>query len=159
MKQVGSAFVAVLMLAAAGLSHAAAAAEIGRPGTELIASKFGFATLWSRLDQAIVGNGLVIQAEFSVSKNAAARGVTIPGNALVLAFRDDYALRLLQADVSAGIEMPLRFYITENPDGTASLSYRRPSVVLAPYLNKDLDTMAAALDDILAKIAKQATGT
>ena len=45
----------------------------------------------------------------------------------------------------------IRFYLTENTDGTATLSYRRPSSVFAPYFDRatpDLKTLAAELDAI-----------
>ena len=35
-----------------------------------------------------------------------------------MVFRNDYAVRMLQASVPAGIEAPLRLYVTENADGT-----------------------------------------
>ncbi len=88
---------------------------------------------------------------------AASRGVTIPGNLVVGVFRNDYAVRMLEASVPAGIEAPLRFYVTENPDGTASLTYREPTAVFAPYGVSELDAMAAELDPIWQRIAEQAT--
>jgi uncharacterized protein (DUF302 family) len=39
-----------------------------------------------------------------------------------LVFRNDYAVRMLEASIPAGIEAPLRFYVTENPDGQTRLS-------------------------------------
>ena len=56
----------------------------------------------------------------------------------------------------AGIEAPLRFYVTQNSDDTAQLSYRRPSDVFKPYGNAELDAMATELDIIFSKIAKDA---
>jgi uncharacterized protein (DUF302 family) len=98
--------------------------------------------------------GVVAMA--SASRTAAARGVTIPGNAVVMVFRNDYAVRMLEASVPAGIEAPLRIYVTENPDGTASLTWHRPSAVFAPYGNAALDAMARELDPIFEKIVREA---
>jgi len=75
-----------------------------------------------------------------------------------MVFHPKYAVRMLKASVAAGIEAPLRFYITENDDGTATLTYRKPSSVFAPYDNADLDAMALELDAIFASIAAAATG-
>jgi len=50
----------------------------------------------------------------------------------------------------------LRFYVTQNVNGTARLSYRRPSAVFKPYGSADLDAMAGELDVIFARIAKDA---
>ena len=63
---------------------------------------------------------------------------------------------MLRASVPAGIEAPLRFYLTENADGTSRLIYRRPSDVFKPYGSAELDAMAAELDLIFSKIAKDA---
>jgi uncharacterized protein (DUF302 family) len=67
-----------------------------------------------------------------------------------------FAVRMLKASVPAGIEAPLRFYITENPDGTATLTYRKPSATFAPYKSEALDEMAKELDVIFAGIASDA---
>ena len=83
----------------------------------------------------------------------------IPGNMVIGAFDDDFTARILRANVAAGIEAPIRFYITENPDGTATLSYKTPSAVFAPYADggDKLKTLAQELDTIFAKIAEEAT--
>lgn len=50
--------------------------------------------------------------------------------------------------------------VTENPDGTATLSYKKPTTVFAPYTEEGTDALkglAAELDEIFAKIADQAT--
>ena len=77
--------------------------------------------------------------------------------AAIKANKMDFAIRMLKASVPAGIEAPIRFYITENPaTGNASLTYRTPSSVFNPYRNAELDAMAAELDVIFAKIASDA---
>jgi uncharacterized protein (DUF302 family) len=63
---------------------------------------------------------------------------------------------MLQASIAAGIEAPLRLYVTENADGTASISYRTPSAVFAPYKSTALDSMAAELDPIFERIVRDA---
>ena len=67
---------------------------------------------------------------------------------------------MLSASISAGIEAPIRFYVTENPGGTATLSYKKPSFVFAPYFDEGgeaLKTLADELDKIFARIAEAAT--
>ena len=72
-------------------------------------------------------------------------------------FRPDFAVRMLEASIPAGIEAPVRFYITEEAGGTAALRYRSPSAVFAPYEDggEALMTLAEELDVIFAKIAKE----
>lgn len=67
---------------------------------------------------------------------------------------------MLAAPVPAGIEAPIRFYVTEEADGKASLSYRTPDAVFVPYLAEatpDLRLLAVELDAIVAKIADDVT--
>ena len=100
---------------------------------------------------------MLMVARASASRGASGRGIKIPGNLVLGVYRNDFGVRMLKASVPAGIEAPLRFYVTENADGSASLSYRTPSAPFKPYGSADLDKMAAELDAIWAKIAKQAT--
>ena len=74
-------------------------------------------------------------------------------------FNNDFAVRVLATSTAAMIEAPIRFYVTENADGTATLSYKLPSTVFAPYLDEsgaDLAALAAELDRHFAAIAAQA---
>ncbi len=48
--------------------------------------------------------------------------------------------------LAAGIEAPLRFYLTESADGTATLTVQKPSATFAPYGSAELDAMAQELD-------------
>lgn len=48
-------------------------------------------------------------------------------------FRNDYAVRMLAASVPAGIEAPLRLYLTEGANGKASVTWRDPSAVFARH--------------------------
>jgi uncharacterized protein (DUF302 family) len=127
------------------------------PGTVTVRSPHGFDALVARLEKAIADNGMGLVAQASASRGAAARGVKIPGNAVLMVFRNDYAVRMLEASVPAGIEAPLRLYVTENADGSASITYRRPSAVFAPYGNGKLDALAKELDPIFDKIVADAT--
>lgn len=127
------------------------------PGTQVIKTPHAFATLTQRLEKAIEANKMGLVAQASASRGAAGRGVKIPGNAILMVFRNDYAVRMLAASVPAGIEAPLRLYVTEDADGTATITYRTPSAVFAPYANLTLDAMAKELDPIFAKIVSDAS--
>ena len=143
------------LLLAGGL---AAAADTPYPGTRTVASKHGFDALVSRVEAAVSEQKMGLVAQASASRGAAGRGVKIAGNAVLMVFRNDYAVRMLQASVPAGIEAPLRLYVTENADGTASVTYRTPSAVFAPYRSDKLDAMAKELDPIFERIVRDAAG-
>ncbi|MBT0959588.1 DUF302 domain-containing protein [Denitromonas iodatirespirans] len=149
-----------LSLAAAALTLSlgllATAASAAPPAVTTVASAHDFDTLVSRLEAAIARHQMGLVAQASASHGAAARGVKIPGNAVLMVFRNDYAMRMLAASVPAGIEAPLRLYVTERPDGSAQISYPPPSTVFAPYGNAELDAMARELDPVFAQIVADA---
>lgn len=148
----------VLVALAVGAWAARAENRTPYPGTQVMPTPFSYDDLVRRLDAAVKDNKMGLVTRASATGGAASIGKTIPGNMVVGVFRPDFAVRMLEASVAAGIEAPLRFYITENADGTATLTYRTPSAVFAPYEVPALDEMARELDTIFARIALQATG-
>ena len=78
--------------------------------------------------------GLVTEAGPTAA--AASCGVELPGNREVGVFRVGFAIRILPLSDAAMIEAPIRFYVTEDPDGGATLSYKAPSFVFSPYLSE-----------------------
>jgi len=128
------------------------------PGTHTVATPHGFDALAARLEKAIAANKMGLVAQASASRGAAARGVKIRGNLVLMVFRNDYAVRMLAASVPAGIEAPLRIYVTEDMDGKTSVSWRAPSAVFAPYGSAELSAMARELDPVFEKIVRDAAG-
>lgn len=147
---------ACLLLVAS--SFARADSPVPYPGTQTVSSKHSFDKLLQHLERAISDNQMGLVAQASASKGAAARGVHIPGNAVLMVFRNDYAVRVLEASVPAGVEAPLRLYVTENTNGTGSVTYRTPTATFAPYGSGKLDALARELDPVFAKIVNDATG-
>jgi uncharacterized protein (DUF302 family) len=135
-----------------------AAPASARTATETVATKLTFAQLQEQLTKAVETNQMLVVTKACASCGAAQRGVTIPGNMVLGVYRNDFAVRMLEASVPAGIEAPIRFYIVENADGSASLSYQMPSAVFAPYGGADLDAMAQELDQIWQKIIDDTLG-
>ncbi len=133
------------------------AAEL--PGWKVAQTPHGYQELIKRVDEAVKNNkmGLVTRASATVGAKKVLNK-TIPGNMVIGVYRPDFAVRMLEASVPAGIEAPIRLYITENEDGTATLSYKTPSAVFAPYKDggEKLRDLAVELDEIFASIVSQA---
>lgn len=132
-----------------------ARSERPHPSTHVTAAPFCFSGLRGQLEAVIQANGMLIVTAASASAGAKRRGISIPGNLVLGVYRNDFAVRMLKASVASSIEAPLRFYVTENTDGTATLTYRKPSDVFSVYSSADLDRMAAELDATRAKIVTQ----
>lgn len=148
------------LLAIACLAAPAAAQDLApMPGWEIHPSAHAYATLVARTEQAIEASPLGLVTRASATVGAKAIGQTIPGNMVIGVYAPNFAVRMLEASIQAGIEAPLRLYLTENADGTATLSYRTASFVFAPYDDggAELDALALELDGILAEIAATAT--
>ncbi|WP_298936749.1 DUF302 domain-containing protein [uncultured Ruegeria sp.] len=108
---------------------------------------------------AVKENGLIVVTQAGPTKAAAARGITIPGNRVIGVFNNDFAVRVLETSTAAMIEAPIRFYVTEDDDGTATLSYKTPSFVFAPYVyegGEALSDIASELDNRFQDIAENA---
>ena len=145
------------------LAVAPASAELAeRPGWNVHPTAHAYGDLVTRLDAAIKANKMAAVTRASATVGAKkAFDKTIPGNMVVGVYHPRFAVPMLEASVQAGIEAPIRFYITENADGTATLSYRVPTAVFEPYFDDGGDklrALAADLDGVFGKIAAEAVG-
>ena len=119
-------------------------------------SRAPFQKVAEALQEAIAEQKMALVCHANAQAGAAARGVTIMGNQVMMVFRNDFAVRLLAADPKAGFEAPIRIYLYENPDGTATVSYLPPSLVFAPYAHAEVKKVAAELDPIFKAILDRA---
>ncbi|MEP0941314.1 MAG: DUF302 domain-containing protein [Rhizobiaceae bacterium] len=130
-----------------------------RPGWVRYETSIPYSKMIKALNTAVKAEKMLLVSRASASSGAKRRKIKIPGNMVVGVYRNDYAIRMLAASVEAGIEAPIRFYITENEDGSATLSYKTPSYVFSPYFDTakpELAILASELDTIFAKIAERA---
>ncbi|MFY0992074.1 DUF302 domain-containing protein [Halomonas sp. C05BenzN] len=128
-------------------------------GWKVIPTSFAYAELLDALHAAVEAEGMFVVTEAGPTEAAARRGESIPGNRVVGVFRNDFAVRTLRLSVPAMIEAPIRFYVTENEDGSATLSWKAPSHVLAPYVEEggeELAEIGRELDVVFEAIARRA---
>ena len=127
-------------------------------GLQVLASPFGFSELEERLGKAIADNSMLRVFKASASAAAKGRGVDLPGDSVFGVYRNDFAVRMIEASPLAGTEAPILIHVMEQPDGTAALAYKTPSSVFAPYAegSTSLMELARELDAIFAAITRQA---
>lgn len=131
-----------------------------REGWRVIPTQKSYAELLGDVRHAVGAENMGLVTDVGPTETAARRGETIPGNRVLGVFRNDFAVRTIRVSVPAMIEAPIRLYVTENPDGTATLSWEKPSHVFAPYLEgggSELRAISAELDDIFEAIGSTAT--
>ena len=124
-------------------------------GTKTFHTNLTIDEFMPRLKSAIAAHNMGVVAEACADCGARQIGVEIAGNRVVMIYHPRFAVRMLEASIAAGIEAPLRLYVTEQIDG-AQLSYRLPSKTFAPYGVADLDAMASELDGIFENIVADA---
>ncbi len=146
----------IVMVALIVGASAAPTAVFAQEGMVTARSRALFAKVAEALEQAITDQKMALVCHTDAQKGAAARGTALKGNQVLMVFRNDFAVRLIAADPAAGFEAPMRIYVYENPDGTATVSYVPPSVVLAPYRHPTVRAVAAALDPIFKAIVDRA---
>jgi len=146
-----------LMLA----GQAGAGSVAPRPGWAVHDTEFSYEDLLRRTKEAIKAEGMYLVTQAGPTGAAKRRGIEIPGNRVLGVYRNDYAVRAIRLSVAAMIEAPIRLYVTEDADATATLSYKTPSHVFAPYREEGgpkLTELAEELDAVFARIAAVAIG-
>lgn len=141
-------------------THTAFAEMQQRPGWVVMPTSHDYATLAERVKTAAAKQKLGVVSQASATAGAKkVLNKTIPGNTVIGLYHPRFAVPMLEASIAAGIEAPIRIYVTENADKTATLSYKKPSHVFSPYMGEGgekLKMLATELDmvfDTLAKIA------
>lgn len=137
-----------------------ALAEVApRPGWWVQTTEKTYETLIEDVKASVKAQKFGVVTQAGPTEVAARRGVTIPGNRVIGVFNNVYAVRVLNLSTAAMIEAPIRMYVTQTPDGHATLSYKLPSTVFAPYLEEagpELATIASELDAAFEAIAAAA---
>lgn len=142
------------------LATCAQAEMAPRAGWSVTPTTKSYDDLIDAVKAAATANKMGIVTQAGPTQAAKKRGVTIPGNRVIGIFNNVYAVDILALSTAAMIEAPIRMYVTENTDGSATLSYKTPSTVFAPYMDEagpDLEKLAASLDTVFAAIRDQAT--
>ncbi|WP_299652111.1 DUF302 domain-containing protein [uncultured Tateyamaria sp.] len=151
---------AILAALALILTPLTALAEMApRDGWSVTPTDKGYDQLIADVKSAAKANKMGVVTQAGPTGAAKSRGITIPGNRVIGLFNNVYAVDILNLSTAAMIEAPVRVYVTENADGTATLSYKLPSMVFAPYVQEagpDLEALAGELDVIFASIAQDA---
>lgn len=148
-----------LAIALFAVSTGAAVADLKpREGWVVETTTKSFEQLVTDVKSAVKANKMGVVTQAGPTGAAKKRGITIPGNRVIGVFNNTFAVKILGLSEAAMIEAPIRIYVTENESGSATLSYKTPSTVFAPYMAEaeGLEEEAAKLDDIFRSISDAA---
>lgn len=149
-----------ILAAIVAFAPAMALAEVAdmapREGWRVIDTDLAPDALIERVLAAVPAEGMGVVTQAGPTAAARGRGVEIPENRVIGVFNNRYAVRILALSTAAMIEAPVRFYVAENADGTATLAWKTPGFVFAPYMAEGgagLAAAAAELDAVFEAIA------
>ncbi|MFT4699454.1 MAG: hypothetical protein ACI9ND_001513 [Yoonia sp.] len=92
-----------------------------RDGWVVMESDKAFGVLLDDLKVAVSANKMGVVTQAGPTDAAANSGITIPNNRVIGVFNNVFAVRILALSPSAMIKAPIRFYLTEDAAGVATL--------------------------------------
>ncbi len=140
----------VLLLSASALNGA-------EPWRVDKASNSDFKTTVDRLEGALRNQMFMVPTKIDHQNMLSMVNVHTKGSRTYGVFRPLVGGRLFAADPAAGFELPLKIYVFERNDGKTVVSYFKPSAGFSTYGNPELTKLGKELDDILEKVASEAT--
>lgn len=144
--------ITLMLLSVAMIPCVSSAQEIiERPGWHSIATDKSYEDLAKSVKGSVSEVELAVVTEVGPTEAAKKRGITIPGNCVIGVFNNDFAVRILALSKAAMIEAPMRMYVTENEDGSATLSWKRPTLILMDYEDEGGEELTAIAEELEAR--------
>ncbi len=119
-------------------------------------SNSNFSRTVERVETAIKKRGAMIVATIDHQNMLRMVGASIRGSKTIEFGKPDMMKMLLPDHPEIGMEMPLKIYVYERPDGKTVLSYRKPSAAFGTYGKEALTDAGQMMDMMLAEIAEEA---
>ena len=104
------------------------------------------------IEQAIKDQGMWLLCHINGQANAAKIGETVPPVRILEVFRPELAVRVWRAHQPAGIEIPVRMYIHENPAGQTVIQVRSLRDAFEKYESVELEQVGVEADATFTRI-------
>jgi uncharacterized protein (DUF302 family) len=126
-------------------------------GLTTIASRFSPKETMDRLETEIRAKGMTVFARIDHAAGAAEAGLELRPTELIIFGNARGGTPLMEASQTAGIDLPLKALVWQDPAGKTWLSYNEPSWIVQRHglgvRAEIVDKMAAALSAISRKAA------
>lgn len=123
-----------------------------------VTSRFSFEETWANLIGALDGNpNIRIVATIDHAAAAAAAGLELAPNRVVVFGNPNLGTPLMQANQTAGIDLPQKMHVIERR-GVVTVSYNSPSYLVDRHRLGDVPTIDT-IEGALANFAEAAAGT
>jgi uncharacterized protein (DUF302 family) len=125
-------------------------------GLTTVTSRFGPKETADRFAAAVTAKGLTLFARVDHAAGAQAVGMELRPTEVLLFGNAKGGTPLMQAQQTAGIDLPLKALIWRDAGGKTFLSYNDPSWIAERH-GIDAPAVVSALTNVLAGLAKAAT--
>jgi uncharacterized protein (DUF302 family) len=140
------------MLAAVLMTFSASAAMAQEQRVSIPSNK-SFEQTIDAFKTAVSKGGMMIMSTVDQGNMLKMTGLQMKGT-LFLVGNPTVGKQVFEKDPGAGLYLPLRVYIYQASDGKTYLSYDKPSSVLKPFNNSEIDQTATMLDQKLAMLTQ-----
>lgn len=128
-------------------------------GLITIPSRFSVAETAARIKTALQSAGQTLFAVVDHAAGAASVGMTLRPTTLLIFGNPKGGTPLMQANQLAGIDLPMKFLVSEDEQGKTSLTYNDPHwLAMRHHIGGQSAATIEALANALTHLAKQATG-
>ena len=145
------------LIAAICLSGAHAMAA---DGLTTIKSNFGPKDTMNRLEAEVKARGMTVFAHIPHAAGAAAAGVPLRPNDLLIFGNAKVGTPLMQSAPTIGIDLPLKVLVWQDAEGATWLSYNDPAWLARRHeLGSDAEATVKTLAGVLAAVTAAAAGS
>jgi uncharacterized protein (DUF302 family) len=90
-------------------------------------------TTMDRLETIVKEKGMTVFARIDHQANATGAGMDMPAAQVLIFGKPEAGTKMMQADVRAGLDLPLRVLVYAGDDGRAHLLYHDPRALVGVY--------------------------
>lgn len=123
-------------------------------GSAMVMSSYPFMETLGKVKQAISEQGLMVIDDIDGQAMMKMAGKEIPPMHQIIFFHPRYMRKVYEANMMAGIVVPLKLIIMENKQGKTVIRYFKPSTLLEPY--EGTGAVANELDKVVSVIVNTA---
>ncbi len=129
-------------------------------GITTIKSNFGPKDTMNRLEAEVKARGMTVFAHINHAAGAAAVGVPLRPNDLLIFGNPKVGTPLMQSAQTIGIDLPLKVLVWQDAEGSTWLSYNDPAWLARRHgLNPDAEATVKTLAGVLNAVTAVAAGS
>ena len=113
-------------------------------------------TTMDRLETIVKEKGMTVFARIDHQANAAGAGMEMPAAQVLIFGKPDAGTRMMQQDIRAGLDLPLRVLVYAAKDGTTQVLYHDPRGLQSAYSLAE-SPVPAKVAEALDKMTGEAT--